>query len=89
MLIDTMNTDDLKTLQNFRMQRFFYFFAASLQFCPIQIGADNILNIYCPHEESVNDLLNEAEDLHYYAYLILGVHRIVLHLACSEYNFLI
>ena len=59
MLITTMNTDDLEMLQQFRVQRFSSFFAASLQFCSLKINADNILNIYCPHQKFVNELLND------------------------------
>jgi hypothetical protein len=80
----TMNTDDLEILQQFRVQRFFHFFAANLQFCPIQISTDNILNIYCPHEGFVHELLNELEDLCHYAHLILGVHGIVFYWDNSE-----
>jgi hypothetical protein len=79
MLITTMNTNDLEMLQQFRVQRFICFFATSLQFCSIQISTENILNIYCPHEGFVDELLYELEDLCHYAYLILGVYGIFFH----------
>jgi hypothetical protein len=84
MLITTMNTDDLEILQQFRIQRFFCFFATSLQLCPIQISSDNILNIYCPHEEFINELLDELEDLCHFAHLILGVYGIVFYWTNSK-----
>jgi hypothetical protein len=84
MLVTAMNTDDLEMLQQFRAQRFFCFFAASLQFCPIKISTDNILKIYCPHVEFVDVLLDELDDLCHYSYLILGVYGIILYWACPE-----
>jgi hypothetical protein len=86
MLTTTMNTDDLEMLQQFRVQRFFYFFAANLQFCSIQISTENILNIYCPHERFVDELLHELEDLCHYAYLILGVHGIFFYWDNPKYT---
>jgi hypothetical protein len=81
MSFTAMNTADLEQLQQFQMQRFLCFFAGSLQYCPVRVNADNILAIYCPHEEFRDELLEDLEDLHHYAHVILGVQKIILYLA--------
>jgi hypothetical protein len=84
MSLTAMNTADLEQLQQFRIQRFLCFFAASLQYCPVRVNADNTLAIYCPDAKFIDELLDELEDLRHYARIILGVQEIILYLAHSE-----
>jgi hypothetical protein len=84
MSLTTMNTADLEQLKHFRIQRFLCFFAASLQYCPVLVNADNTLAIYCHDAEFIDELLDELEDLRHYARIILGVQEIILYLAHSE-----
>jgi CRISPR/Cas system endoribonuclease Cas6 (RAMP superfamily) len=81
MSLTPINNADLEQLQQFRIQRFLCFFAASLQYCPVQVDTDNTLAIYCPDPEFIDKLLDELEDLRHYAYIILGVQEIILYLA--------
>jgi CRISPR/Cas system endoribonuclease Cas6 (RAMP superfamily) len=84
MSLTPINTADLEQLQQFRIQRFVCFFANNLQYCPVLVNADNTLAIYCPDAEFIDELLDELEDLRHYAYIILGVHEIILYLAHSK-----
>jgi hypothetical protein len=84
MSLTEINADDLKILECMRMERLLCFFATSLPFCLIKINIGNILAISCPYPEIMFELINELEDLHHYASLILGVNSISLHLAQEE-----
>jgi hypothetical protein len=79
-----INVDDQKKLKQLRMKRLTGLFSASLPFCLVQIEADNVLSIHCHHSGIMDGLLNELEDLCYYACLILGVKVISLHLLHKE-----
>jgi hypothetical protein len=83
MLLTEMNVADLNKLQQFRLERLFCFFTSSLPSCLIQIDAGNLLSVYCPHSWIVDELLDDFEELCYYAWLILGVKAIALYF-CQE-----
>jgi hypothetical protein len=84
MLLTEINIDDLDKLKQLRMERLLCFFTSSLPFCQIQIDGDNVLAIYCPHGGIMEELMNELEDLRYYACLIVGAKLVTLHLAQKE-----
>ncbi len=84
MLLTEITMDDLDKLNQLRLERLLCFFTSSLPFCQIQIDGNNTLAIYCPHGGIMEELMNELEDLRYYACLILGVKLITLHLAQKE-----
>jgi hypothetical protein len=87
MLLTEINIDDLDKLKELRMERLLCFFTSSLPFCQIQIDEDNVLAIYCPHGGIMEELMNELDDLRYYACLILGVKSISLRIAQQEVLF--
>jgi hypothetical protein len=84
MLLTEINIDDLDKLKQLRLERLQCFFASSLPFCQIQIDVNNVLAIYSPHAGIMEEIMNELEELRYYACLILGVKSITLHLAQME-----
>ncbi len=83
MFLTELNVDDLKKLEQLRIDRFQLFFTSSLPRCLLQIGGD-ILGIYCLHAEIVDELLDDLEDLCSHAWLILGVQKISLHFGLEE-----
>ena len=83
MLPTEMTSHDLNRLKQFRIDRFLKFFAFSLHPSSIQIDADNVLAVYCPHSSIVDQLMDELEDLRSHAWLILGVRKIVFYF-CQE-----
>jgi hypothetical protein len=87
MLLTEITMDDLDKLSQLRLERLFCFFTSSLPFCQIQIDGNNVLAIYCPHGGIMEELMNELEELRYYACLILGVKSISLHIAQQEVLF--
>lgn len=84
MLLTEMNTEDLNTLMQFRIERLLQFFAASLPNCLIQIDAGNLLIVHCPNSVIVDDLLDDLEDLCSHAWLILGVPRVAVYFGQEE-----
>jgi hypothetical protein len=84
MLLTEINVEDLDLLMQFRIERFLCFFTSSLPHCLLQIDADRLLTIYCPHSEVVDDLLEDLDDLCSHARLILGMNRISLCLGLEE-----
>jgi hypothetical protein len=83
MLLTELNVNDLKKLERFRIARLQLFFTSSLPHCLLQIDG-NILTIYCLHPDTVDELLDELEDLCSHAWLILGVRNISLHFGSEE-----
>jgi hypothetical protein len=47
MLLTELNVNDLKKLEQLRIDRLLLFFTSSLQHCLLQIDVDNMLTIYC------------------------------------------
>jgi hypothetical protein len=84
MFLAEMNIDDLDKLKQFRIERLLLFFQSSLPRCLIQIDESNMLIIYCPHAEIVDDLLDDSTELCLYAWLILGVREISLYFCLEE-----
>jgi hypothetical protein len=84
MFLAEINTDDLDKLKQFRIERFLLFFKSSLPRCLIQIDKGNMLTIYCPHAEIVDELLDDSAELCLYAWLILGVREISLYFCLEE-----
>lgn len=83
MLLTEMTAHDLNRLKQFRIDRFLKFFTFSLPPSAIQIDADDVLAVYCPHSSIVDQLMDELEDLRSHAWLILGVRKIVFYF-CQE-----
>lgn len=83
MLLTEMTLHDLSQLKQLRTARFLQFFASSLHQSVIQINANNVLAVYCPHLSIVDELMDELEDLRSHAWLILGVRRIIFYF-CQE-----
>lgn len=83
MLLTEMTAHDLNRLKQFRIDRFLKFFTFSLPSSAIQIDADDVLAVYCPHLSIVDQLMDELEDLRSHAWLILGVRKIVFYF-CQE-----
>ena len=84
MLLTEINVDDLKKLERLRIDRLQLFFTSSLPRCLLQINVDNMLTIYCLHSETVDDLLDNLEDLRSHVWLILGVKKISLYFGLDE-----
>ena len=84
MLLTEINVEDLDLLMQFRIERLLCFFTSSLPSCLLQIDADNMLTIYCPRSEIVDDLLEDLDDLCIHTRLILGMNRISLRLGLEE-----
>jgi hypothetical protein len=84
MLLTELNIDDRYKLMQLRIERLLRFFTSSLPYCQIQITADNILMIACPHSIVVDELLDDLEELCHHAGLIIGVEKIALYFGQEE-----
>ena len=84
MLLTEMSLDDLRLLEQLRIERLRSFFSQSLMECPISIHQDNLLTIHCPDPWLIDILIDDTEELCEYAWLILGVESIVLSFAQEE-----
>jgi hypothetical protein len=84
MFLAEINIDDLDKLKQFRIERLLLFFQSSLPRCLIRIDERNMLIIYCPHPEIVDELLDESAELSLYAWLILGIRDISLYFCLEE-----
>ncbi len=84
MLLTELNVDDLNKLEQFRIKRLQLFFTSSLPYCLLRVEVDSTFTIYCLHSKTVDELLDNLEDLCSYAWLILGVKRIALYFGLEE-----
>jgi hypothetical protein len=84
MLLTELNLEDLKKLERLRIERIRLFFTSSLSNCLLQINGENLLMIYCLHSETVDELLDDLEDLCSHVWLILGVKKISLYFGLEE-----
>jgi hypothetical protein len=84
MLLTELNIDDRYKLMQLRIERLLRFFRSSLPYCQIQITADNILMIACPHSIVVDEILDDLEDLCNHAALIIGAKKIALYFSQEE-----
>lgn len=84
MLFSVMSKDDLSRLGQHRIDRLLGFFTSSLPQCKIQLDADHVLSIYCPHVRVLHALMNELEDLRTYAWSVLGVRKVTLYFGEEE-----
>jgi hypothetical protein len=84
MLLTELNIDDLNKLERLRIDRLQLFFTSSLPHCLLQIDRGNMLSIYCLHSETVDELLDELDDLCTHAWLILGVKKLSLYFGLEE-----
>ncbi len=84
MLLTEMNMHDQEKLQQFRIARLLSFFTCGLPHCLIQIDTSNTLAIYCPNSWTVDELLDDFEDLCRYAWLIVGAQSLTLYFAQEE-----
>ena len=84
MFLAEINIDDLDKLKQFRIERLLLFFQSSLPRCLIRIDEGNMLIIYCPHSEIVDQLIDNSTELSLYAWLILGIRDISLYFCLEE-----
>jgi hypothetical protein len=84
MLLTEINVDDLNRLERLRIDRLQLFFTSSLPHCLLQIDGSNMLCIYCLSSGTVDELLDELDDLCSHAWLILGVKKLSLHFGLEE-----
>jgi hypothetical protein len=84
MSLTEIDADDLNKLTHFRIERLRGFFTSSLQRCLIRIDSSNALILHCPHPSVVDELLNDLEDLHNHAWMILGVRSIAIYFYQEE-----
>jgi hypothetical protein len=83
MLLTKINTDDLNKLNQLRVERFAGLFTSNLSKCLLQVEG-NILFIHCYHEGLMGEVLDELDELVYYAHLILGTQSISFNLFNEE-----
>jgi hypothetical protein len=79
-----LNINDVNKLSQLRMERLVGFFAISLSCCSMYINANNTLIINCLDLNVMKDLSDGLDELFYYAYLILGVRSLAIHLSEKE-----
>lgn len=86
MLLTEMTPNDLMLLEQLRIERLRGFFIQSLSHCIIIIHSSyqQTLIVHCPEPLIVDTLLNELQELSYYAWLILGVEAISLYFVQEE-----
>ena len=84
MSLTTINFEDLKLLEQFRIERLYSLFAQSLSHCIIHRDHYNTLMVHCSEASIVDAVLSDLEELCSYAWLILGVEEIVLYFAQEE-----
>lgn len=77
-------TYDLNLIKHFRLERLRSFFAESLLSCHISLNCRRVLVVYSSDFSVIDKLLNELEDLGYYAELVLGAKAIALYFAQEE-----
>lgn len=80
-----LNIDDVNRLSQLRIERLIKFFTASLSYCSMYINANNKLIIACFNPDIMEELLDDLEELCYYACLILGVRSLSIHLSAEEF----
>jgi hypothetical protein len=82
--LTTINLDDLKLLEQFRIERLHSFFAQSLSHCIIHRDHYKTLMVHCSEASIVDAVLSDLEELCDYACLILGVESIAQYFAQEE-----
>lgn len=85
MVFTELNIDDVKRLSQLRVDRLTKFFAVSLSYCSMYINANNQLIIACFDPDVMAELLDDLDELRYYACLILGVRSLSIHLSAEEF----
>jgi hypothetical protein len=80
-----LNIDDVNRLSQLRIERLAKFFAASLSYCSMYVNANNKLIIACFNPDVMGELLDDSDELCYYACLILGVRSLSIHLSAEEF----
>ena len=68
-----LTATDLVMLEQYRLQRFRSFFFSTLIACPLCLDEHRTLVIHCLEPELVDQLLNQIDQLRWYARIVLGV----------------
>ena len=79
-----LTTNDLLILEKQRLERLRSFFADSLRLCFIHINQNNVLTIHCSQPWIVDHLLDEIQQLRWYAWVIAGAQQISICFAQEE-----
>jgi hypothetical protein len=83
MTLTEINTDDLNKLNQLRVERFFDLFSRSLSNCLLQLD-NEALSIHCYQAGIMGKLLDELNEVSYYARLVLGAQSISFNLLNEE-----
>ena len=84
MFITEVTLDDLRLLEQLRIERLRSLFAQNLLQCLIYVDHRHRLAIHCPESWIVDTVLMDFEELCDYAWLILGVQTITLFFVQEE-----
>jgi hypothetical protein len=76
--------NDLLILEKHRLERFRSFFPDTLPLCYLSLNSHNTLTVHCPEPWQVDQLLYEIEQLCWYAWIVVGAHRISIYFAQEE-----
>lgn len=79
-----LTTNDLVTLEQYRLQRFRSFFFSTLVGCPLCLDEDQTLIIHCLDSELVDQLLRQIDQLRQYARIVLGIHCLTIQFVQEE-----
>jgi hypothetical protein len=73
-----LTTDDVTRLEQFRLERLCRFFAQNLSHCFIYLSGRETLVVQCSEPSILDNLLEDLEDLCYFAKIILGAKAIAV-----------
>ncbi len=79
-----LTTNDLVTLEQYRLQRFRSFFFSTLIACPLHLDEQQTLTIYCLEPQFVDQLLSQMDQLRWYARIVLGVSCLAINFVQEE-----
>ena len=79
-----LTTNDLVTLEQFRLQRFRSFFFSTLIGCPLCLDEQQTLIIHFLEPQFVDQLLSQIDQLRWYARIVLGVSCLAINFVQEE-----
>lgn len=79
-----LTVKDSLTLEKYRLERLRSFFGSSLLHCVLHLNQKNTLTIHCSQPRLVDQLLEELDQLRWYAWVVVGAQRLSICFAQEE-----
>ncbi len=79
-----LTADDLLVLEQHRLERLRSFFGDTLRLCFLHLDRKNVLTIHCSEPWIVDQLMDEINELCWYAWVIVGAQQLSICFAQEE-----